>query len=73
MKWCYENTAVTDIHIDLATMRVTLSAEKYTTTENVESIAVFLARAYCMQTGALYVNCRIYLGGSEYASGSFRK
>jgi hypothetical protein len=41
MKWCYENTAVTDIHIDSATMRVTLSAEKYTTTENVESIAVF--------------------------------
>ena len=71
--WCLSNTAVTDIHVEGPSMFVSLSPEKYTTKENVSAIAGDLARAYVLQTGISYANCRIYLGSEVYASGDFRK
>jgi hypothetical protein len=72
-QWALKNTAVTDIAINGPSMFVTLSSDKYTTKENVSAIARDLARYYCIQTGASYMNCHIYLGDKEYASGSFSK
>lgn len=72
-KWALENTAVTDIAINQPSMFVTLTQDKYTNKENVSAIARNLARAYCSQTGASYMNCHIYLAGEEYASGRYSK
>lgn len=71
--WCLSYTAVTDIEINGPSLFVTLKPEKYTNKENVATIARSLAKSYAYQAGVSYVNCRIYLSGKEYASGSFSK
>ena len=70
-RWALDNTAVTDISINGPTMFVTLTADKYTNKDNVQQIADYLAKAYCMQTGKDGIVCRIYQGKRLYAKGDF--
>lgn len=70
--WLKANTAVTDCAFgdNHRTLFVTLKGEKYTTPENVSTIASTISRWWSAKSGIGYVNTHVYRAGREYAHGS---
>jgi hypothetical protein len=72
--WLFRNTAVTEVRFETDwQIWVTLEDYKYTSIENVETIANIIAKWYSQKMNRDYVSCTIWKGKEIYAKSNFNK
>ena len=73
-RWCLEDTAVLDVHIQSDDQFfVSLPGYKLTTKDNVKAIAQFLARAYCSQVRRNSAVCHVRWHDGSFVRGGYDK
>ncbi|HSI84950.1 MAG: hypothetical protein ACAI35_06990 [Candidatus Methylacidiphilales bacterium] len=72
-QWVKSEYGVTYIKADTSSVFVEFPANKETTKEEMTSLAKMLAEKWGQESKVYYINCRIYLGSTEYTSASWSR